>query len=140
MSAILGASAGWNFNMLETITAAKTLYKKDSGKVFMIGSAGGAYSITIDSDLLIAGARLKFIVDEDTPTGIITIAFGSAIVYGNLEQQADTAEDNRVACNGKSNVIVGTNALKGDYLEFVCDGTYWYVSGMSSIQTAVSTS
>lgn len=140
MSAILGACAGWNSNMLETITVAKTLYKGDSGKVFLVGSAAGAYSITIDGSLKVAGSKLKFIVDENTPTNVITIAFGSAIVYGNLEQQADTAEDNRVAAAGVSNVIIGTSALKGDYLEFISDGTYFYVSGMSSIQTAVSTS
>uniref|UniRef100_A0A6M3KCM7 Uncharacterized protein n=1 Tax=viral metagenome TaxID=1070528 RepID=A0A6M3KCM7_9ZZZZ len=139
MSAVLGACAGWNFNMFETITAAKTLYRNDSGKVFML-TAAAAYSVTIDSSLKVAGSKLKFIVDEDTPTGAVTIAFGSAIVYGNLEQQADTAEDNRVACAGVSNLIVGTTALKGDYLEVTSDGTYFYVSGMSSIQTAMSTS
>jgi len=140
MSAILGACTGWDFNMFETITAAKTLYKKDSGKVFMLSSAGGAYSITIDSSLKVAGAKLKFIVDENTPTGDITIAFGSAIVYGSLSVQSDTAEDNRVACAGKSNVLIDTVALKGDNLVCTCDGTYWYVDGMSCYQGGFTTS
>ena len=135
----LGSRGSFSGQVVEKITAAETVTNGDSGKVFLLDSAGGAYSITMPTTLK-AGVNYKFIVQENTPTGAITLAFGSAIVYGNLEQQADTNEDNRVACAGVSNVIIGTSALKGDYLEFVCDGTNWYVSGMSSIQTAISTS
>lgn len=135
----LGARGSFSGQVVEKITAAETLKNGDSGKVFMLDSASGAYSITMPTTLK-AGVNYRFIVQENTPTGAITLAFGSAIVYGNLEQQADTNEDNRVAAAGVSNVIIGTTALQGDYLDFVCDGTYWYVSGMSSIQTAVSTS
>lgn len=140
MSEILGSHPSFAQSWVESITAAKTLTEKDNGKVFVLDSTGGAYEITLDSACLTAGWGCKFIVGENTPTGAITIGAGSAIVYGNLEQQSDTNEDNRVACAGVSNVIIGTSALKGDYLNYISDGTYYYVSGMSSIQTAVSTS
>ena len=134
----LGSAGSFAGGVSETITAAKTLVKADSGKVFYLDSAGGAYSIPLPA--VAASAHFSFIVQENNPTGAITIAAGSAIVYGNLEQQSDTNEDNRVACAGVSSVIIGTSALKGDWLDFSCDGTSWYVRGQSSIQTAVSTS
>jgi|SaaInl4_200m_RNA_FD_contig_21_2125789_length_973_multi_22_in_0_out_0_2 hypothetical protein len=137
----VGSRGSFSGQVIEKISAAETISNGDSGKVFLLEalSAGGAYSITMPTTLK-AGVNYKFIVQENTPGAAITLAFGSAIVYGNLEQQSDTNEDNRVACAGVSNVIIGTSALKGDYLEFENDGTSWYVSGMSSIQTAISTS
>ena len=140
MSSVLGGLPSFTQNHVEKLTTTKTLYLEDSGKVFVLDSAGGAYTIKLDSSTVQAGWGCRFIVHENTPTGAITIAAKSAIVYGNLEQQSDTNEDNRVACAGVTNVIIGTSALKGDYLDYICDGTYYYVSGMSSIQTAVSTS
>ena len=120
------------------VVDAITLTAGQSGSCFYLDSDGGAYTITLPSEAV--GLNYKFFVKEDTPTGAITIASGSANVYGNLEQQSDTNENNRVAAAGVTNVIIGTAALKGDYLEYNCDGASWYVSGMSSIQTAVSTS
>ncbi|MBC8551612.1 MAG: hypothetical protein H8D23_18355 [Candidatus Brocadiales bacterium] len=120
------------------ITTTATLTKLDSGSEFFVDAAGGAYTITLPS--VENGLNFKFTVQENTPTGDITIAAGSAIIYGNLAIQADTNEDNRVASAGVSNVLIDTTALKGDYVEFMCDGTSWYVSGMGSVQGAFTTS
>ena len=121
-----------------TLDADRVLTKLDSGTVFFMSATSETIQITFP--LVQEGLNFRFIIDEDTPTNTITIGAGSTIIYGNLEQQSDTNEDNRVICAGVTNVIIGTSALKGDYLDFVCDGTSWYVSGMSSIQTAISTS
>ena len=66
---------------VEKITAARTLTNDDSGKVFMLDSAGGAYSITLPTaSSAEEGIYYKFIVEEETPTADITIAAGRAII------------------------------------------------------------
>ena len=128
-----GYSVGSVIDELEGVTI--TLGQGDSGRVFML-KASTANVVTLPSAK--AGLHYKFIVTDSTTTS--TIGAGSAIIYGNLEQQSDTAENNRVACAGVSNIIIGTTALQGDSISFLSDGTSWYVTGHSSIQTAVSTS
>ena len=66
---------------VHNLTAAYTVLDSDSGKTFMLDSAGGAYTITLPTAPL-EGFNCKFIVKEDTPTGDITIAAGSAIIDG----------------------------------------------------------
>lgn len=138
MSANLGSVKSFGYAKAETITEAKTLSYGDIGKVFYIESSGGAYTITLPA--LRAGAHYKFVVQENTPTGDITIASSTTDIYGVLRQQADTNEDNMIACAGVTNVLFDTTCLKGDLLEFSCDGTNWYVDGKTSVQGGFTTS
>ena len=64
----------------------------------------------------------------------------STNVYGTLSIQSDTNEDNRVALAGSTNVLFDTTCLLGDWVDFVSDGTYYYVSGMGSVQGAFTVS
>ena len=120
---------------LQRIGIATTLTAADSGNIFMLDAAS-TLAVTLPS--VAVGLQYHFIVADST--AVCTIGAGSAIILGNLEQQSDTNENNRVACAGVSNVIIGTTALQGDSISFVSDGVKWYVVGHSSIQTAVSTS
>ena len=63
------------------LTVAITLTNEDSGKVYAVDSAGGAYEITLPTSLE-DGVYYKFIVWEETPTADVTIAAGSAIISG----------------------------------------------------------
>ena len=63
------------------LTVAATLTEEDSGKVFAVDSAGGAYAITLPTTLE-DGIFYKFVVWEETPTADVTIAAGSAIISG----------------------------------------------------------
>ena len=134
----IGSRGMHSGNTIEYMTTATTLDAQDSGKVFSLHAAA-LYSITLPTTL-IAGLHYMFYVEEDTPTGAITIAAGSAIIYGNLSIQSDTDEDNRVACAGGSNVIIGIAAKKGDSVEFICDGSSWYVRGFGQVQTSFTVS
>ena len=70
---------------VERVTAAKTLDAvKDSGKIFLLDAADGAYSIDLPTTLEV-GTQYKLIVEENTPTGAITIAAGSAIMFGKMQ-------------------------------------------------------
>ena len=128
------------------LSAAITLSEKDSGKVFYVESSGGAYSITFPTGADIEdGIYYKFWVNENTPTGAVTFAAGSAIVFGKInETEVDTSDDgpgsSADGATGVSNVIWGTSALKGDYLEFSSFGGHWYLTGQSGKDGAVTTS
>jgi hypothetical protein len=128
------------------VGVARTLTEADSGKEFYLESSGGAFTITLPTGADIEdGVNYKFWVQENTPTGAITIAAGSAIVFGKInETEVDTGDDgpgsSADGATGVSNVIVGTSALKGDYLELDAYGGHWFLNGQSGKDGAVTTS
>ena len=129
------------FNTKENIhnlTAAYTVLDSDSGKVFMLDSAGGAYTITLPTAPT-SGFNCKFIVKEDTPTGDITIAAGSAILDGvNDDGQGNVA--NSTAGTAVSNIIVEAAAKQGDFIDLLSDGVSYYFHAVGSVDQAFTTS
>ena len=127
------------------LDGAYTVKASDSGKVFMLSATGGTVAITLPTlsgtgdDLAVAGLYYKFIVEEDTPTGIITIAAGGTIIdiVG-----VDIAQNDGPSSAGtaKSNLIFGTACKQGDYIDMFHDGTTWYAESMSSTAGSITTS
>ena len=123
-----------------------TLTEADSGKVIWLDAAAGTVAVTLPTGGNIEdGIYYKFWVQENTPTAAITFAAGSAIVFGKInETEVDTSDDgpgsSADGATGVSNVIWGTSALKGDYLEFSSYGGHWYLNGQSGKDGAVTTS
>jgi hypothetical protein len=132
-----GVTAGVK-KKVETVLAARTLTNDESGKVFMLDSAGGAYAVTLPTALE-DGVYWKFVVSEETPTGAITIAAGSAIVSMVMKDAGGDAS-NSTAGTQVSNVIIGTSAQKGDYINIMAVGNEWVAECLSSINDAVTTS
>ena len=84
-------------------------------------------------------------VQENSPTGAITIAAGSAIVFGRVtETEVDTGDDgpgsSADGATGVSNVIIGTSALQGDFIELDAYDGEWYLNGKSGKDGTVTTS
>jgi hypothetical protein len=127
---------------VEKISAAKSLDAvSDSGKIFVVANAGSAYSISLPTTLEV-GTQYKLIF-EDSPNAAVTIAAGSAIIFGKVvEGEVDTSDDapGSAGATGVSNIIFGTTSDEGDHLDIVCDGTKWYVNGMTAVDGAVTTS
>jgi hypothetical protein len=122
------------------VTVAITLTESDSGKVFMLDSAGGAYSITLPTGSSIEdGIYYRFYVSEETPTGAITIAAGSAIVSFVMKDAGGNAS-NSTAGTQISNIVIGTSAQKADYIELQAAGGEWVGFALSSIDNAITTS
>ena len=123
-----------------------TLTEADSGKVIYVEASAGTVAITLPTGSAIEdGIYYKFWVNENTPSNAITVAAGSAIVFGKInETEVDTSDDgpgsSADGATGVSNVIWGTSALKGDYLEFSAFGGHWYLNGQSGKDGAVTTS
>ena len=125
---------------IEPITVARTLTEADSGKIFMLSSAGGAYSVTLPTASSgVDGIFYKFIVEEETPTGAITIAAGSAIISLVMKDPGGDAS-NSTAGTQVSNIVIGTSAQKGDYINIMYAGGEYLAEAMSGINDALTTS
>ena len=124
-----------------SVGSTKTLDPSESGRLVFLESSGGAFAVTLPS--VAAGLHYRMMVTEDTPTGAITIAAGSAILFGNMnESEVDTGDDapGSAGATGVSNIIIGTSAKKGLWLELYSDGTSWYFFGNAQIDGSVTTS
>ena len=125
---------------VEYVSAARTLDEDDGGKVFMLDSADGAYSITLPTASTGQdGTSYKFVVWEETPTAIITLAAGSANVSMVMKDPGGNAS-NSTAGTQVSNILVGTTAQRGDYINMIFWQGEWVADCMSSIDDAVTTS
>jgi hypothetical protein len=139
----LNENSASTFSLLkkcERVKVARTLTAADSGKVFFLDSAGGAYAITLPTASNgEAGISYKFIVEEETPTAIITLAAGSAIVSMVMKDAGGNAS-NSTAGTQVSNILIGATAQKGDYVNMLWFGGEWVAECLSSIDDAVTTS
>jgi hypothetical protein len=132
MMAKLGGQAGYGRgHFVENISAAKTLTSGDSGKLFTI-TQSSAFKISLPkaADAGV-GWNAKFIITtsgsyavtiepdstEDTLIGMVVSAAGSEAA----EQSAESGVDVLSFING---------AAAGDWVELLCDGSNFYVSGM----------
>ena len=122
------------------VDGAHTMTAEDSGKVFTLSSSAGACEITLlPAASLVKGWNCKLIVKEDTPTGIITVAAGSAIVDLVMKDSGGNAS-NSTAGTAVSNILIGTAAKQGDYINILCDGSTYYAECLSSTDDSITTS
>ena len=129
------------FNTRKDITAIDgnhTVLASESGKTFMMSATGCTVAMTLPTTLE-KGLNYKFVVEEDTPANIITIAAGSAIVDLVMKDAGGNAS-NSTAGTAVSNILIGTSSTQGDYVNMFTDGTTWYAEAMSGIDNAITTS
>ena len=116
-----GASSGWTENLIETVTASKTLNYGDSGKVFLVGT--DALVITLPATK--AGVRYTFINSGADDAVLITVSpNANDAVMGTIAAVVATGSDDGDLTNTKS------GANKGDWCTIVGDGSDgWYIVG-----------
>ena len=120
------------------LDGAYTVTAADSGKVFTLSATGGTVAITLPTTL-VEGLYYKFIVLEDTPANAITIGAGSTIVDLVMKYIGGDAS-NSTAGTQVDNIIIGTAAKQGDYIDMFTDGSTWYAECMSSTNNSITTS
>ena len=123
-----------------SVGSTKTLDPLESGRLIFLESSAGAFTCTLPSAA--AGLHYRMMVTEDTPTGAITIAAGSAIIFG-AQNESVTSHGTAPGSSGDtgvSNLIIGVSAKKGLFLELYSDGTSWYFFGNSIVDGSVTTS
>ena len=125
---------------IHDLDGAYTALQSDSGKVFMLSSTGGACEITLlPAASLVEGWNCKLVVKEDTPTGVITVAAGSAIIdFVQKDSAADAA--NSSIGTAKSNLVIATTATQGDYINLFTDGSTYYAECLSGAGDKITTS
>jgi hypothetical protein len=109
------------------ITEATTLTAATSGTTYVLPAATAGAAITLPA--LAAGLNFKFIVTGliATTSWTIVTADAAKVLYG-------IANVNSVAISGSLETtvsLVHDSETIGDYANFVCDGTFWYVDGMA---------
>ena len=104
------------------IAAATTLTAADSGNTYILTAAAGA---EIALPALKSGLKFKFIVGSAFATTDWTIVSSTDIIQGNV-----LVAGAHVAGSDENTIsFVASAESIGDYVDVVCDGTSYFVSG-----------
>lgn len=127
----LGGQAGYSKgHFVENISAAKTLTTGDSGKVFTITqSSAFAISLPKAADAGV-GWNAKFLI---TTAGSYAITIEPDSTEDTLIGMVVMADDGTAGASSESGVDTLTfisGAAAGDWVDLLCDGSNFYVSGM----------
>jgi len=127
----LGGQAGYGKgHFVENISAAKTLTTGDSGKVFTITqSSAFAISLPKAADAGV-GWNAKFLI---TTAGSFAITIEPDSTEDTLIGMVVMADDGTAGASSESGVDTLTfisGAAAGDWVDLLCDGSNFYVSGM----------
>ena len=119
---------------IEVLTAARVVANADSGTTFICsGGAGKAITLPAVADVT-AGWNCKFIVGQAFATTDWIITATAAIMVGGInELEVDTSDDGPSTVAGTTiNIELGAETI-GDFVEFVCDGTKFYINGQTKL-------
>ena len=115
-------SDSYIFTMDSSSASSHTLGMHDSGKTYMLENT---VARTITLPAVKAGAKFKFIVSDSTAASTIATSEGTSLIKGGI--LLATAWETLAG----TTLTASTSAVVGDWVELVCDGTYWYISGQS---------
>jgi len=136
----LGASHGWAGNHCEDLTAASTLGSGDSGKVFFLNSAA-EFTTTLPACSGNAGWNVTFVI-KAAPSGanyVVSSASSGDYVLGSVVDGAGTV-DTSDGTDTQINFVSG-QAVAGDWVKLVCDGSAWYiVGGLGAVAAGITIS
>ena len=119
---------------VHTLTAAYQVLASDSGKVFMINSAGGAFNVTLPTSLE-DGLMYKFI-SVDTTADVQILATTAIVDIVGLDSETDAGFSS--AGTAKGQIIFEAAGHKSQYVNLYCDGTSWYGEGMASVDDGIT--
>lgn len=112
-------------------TAASTLEATDSGKTIFLNSATG-FATTLPAPA--AGLNFKFVVSTAPTSGNHTIVTnGSANIIQGSSFVSTTAGTGVPAVNEDSINLIANQAVAGDEVQVVSDGTNWYVKAFVNV-------
>ena len=131
-----GTSLGGAKNIVEEITAAKTLGEADSGKVFTVDADSGAYDITLPANAL-TGWHCSFVYKDAHGSQDIDIVAATADTIDGVHVDASPTAISKA----DKVTFVGGTAVIGDMIDVVCtDGTTWYVKTFSGANGGITSS
>lgn len=115
----------------ETIAAARTLTASDSGTVFTLSAAAGA-AVTLPA--LTDGFRCRIIIGSAFATTAWTVVAPTGKLRGGA-----IVNSTFVASAGTTTATFSASAETiGDFIDLVCDGTNYYVSGVGASASSIA--
>jgi len=109
------------FAMNDASASSHALEVGDSGKIFFVSNTV-ARTITLPAPS--PGVYYKFIMTDTTTDSSIAAT-------GNLIKGGVEAGNSYLSLAGTTIVFESAGSI-GDFIEFISDGTYWYVSGLTA--------
>ena len=142
--ASLGSRAGWSGNYCHDLTATTSLTPGDSGKVFFLNSAT-EFTVTLPSVADAgAGFNIKFIVKAAPSSADYIITEKTSadtniiVTNGIVELEVDTNTDGLFNAGHTTISFADGVAVKGDWIEMLCDGINWYVKGATNADGGIT--
>ena len=121
----------------KVLTAASTLTAADSGKTLFLGSATD-FATTLPAPA--AGLNFRFIVKTLATTTAHTIVTngGADLIFGQI-LSSDGLAATLASAKDTVNLTKGaTGGVVGDSIEFLSDGTNWYVKGYATVSAGMT--
>tara|TARA_R100001480_G_C4597631_1_gene162595 strand:+ start:32 stop:454 length:423 start_codon:yes stop_codon:yes gene_type:complete len=115
-------SDSYIFTMDSSSASSHSLGMHDSGKTYILENT---VARTITLPAVKAGLKFKFIVSDSTAASTIVTNEGTSLIKGGI--LLATAWETLAG----TTLTAATDNVIGDWVELVCDGTYWYISGQS---------
>lgn len=132
-----GDFVGESVESSEVVTATNVLTATESGKTLYLDAAAG-FETTLPAAAL--GLNFKFVVKTAPTSNGYTITGNPADkIFGTVACSGAETTVNGVTASAADNVILVHNqALVGDLVEFMSDGTNWYVTGNVNTYAALT--
>ncbi len=135
------AATGGFITPMETVTATNVITIAEAGKTFILNHTTEFLS-TLPTASTATGLTYRFILRLNPTAGNYTISTGNThenVLYGMvMEAETDTSNDGPTAIAQDLISFIQDIALIGDWVEVTCDGTNWYVSGMTAADGAIT--
>lgn len=121
---------------LTRVSSSKQLNQSIFGDVVLVQTGDDAIELSVS--ILDNGGYFKVLVKDDA-TQDITITMPALSISGVVVYDTGLGGAQLVEVSSQTSITLPTNTVAGSYLDFICDGEKWYVSGMAYGAT-VSTS
>ena len=118
---------------LVNATAAMTLDAESSGRVIVLNAAAG-FAITLPT--VNSGLEYTFLVKTAPTSGNYTVAGASGTLIGGFTNSAAGAGN--TTTGGTTITFAQNQAVAGDKVYVVCDGTYWYINGYCKVAAGIT--
>ena len=120
-----------------TLTAASTLTAADSGRTFFLNSAT-EFATTLPAPS--AGLSFSFVVTAAPSGASYTIVTGSSanIIKGVQFTAEDAGGSGDSGTADDTITFVDGQAVAGDRVDLVCDGTNWFAYGFTKLVAALT--
>ena len=126
---------------METVTTTNVITIAEAGKTFILNNTTEFLS-TLPTASTATGLTYRFILRLNPTVDDYTISTGNThenVLHGMvLEAETDTSNDGPTAVAQDLITFVRDIALIGDWVEVTCDGTNWYVHGMTAADGGIT--